>query len=144
MPLENWIRITEDGEYQYVCKDPENTSGVDIAEAWYKVNDEYIQRYGLGQLYKRLLKKMKEKALLQLSYVETRDRFKLTEISLAEAEMKSMMSNRGEGMGIREAVIHLSKYMGFRLNPKEITVSEFFTIRDKHGKENHKARNSRK
>lgn len=144
MPLENWIKITEDRAFNYVCKDPENVKGVDLAEAWYKVNDEYIKRYGLGDLYKRLLKKMKEKALLQLAYVESRDRFKLTEISLAEAEMASMMSNRGEGIGIREALVHLSKYMGFRLDPKELTVSEFFNIRDKHGKENHKTRDSRK
>ena len=144
MPLENWIKITEDGEHQYVCKEPENVKGVDLAEAWYKINDEYMERYGLGDLYKRLLKKMKEKALMELDFVETRDRFKLTEISLAEAEMKSMMSNRGEGIGIREALIHLSKYMGFRLNPKELTVSEFFNIRDKHGKENNKSRDSRK
>ena len=144
MPLDNWIRITEDGEYQYVCKDPENVKGVDLAEAWYVIHDEYLERYGLGGLYKRLLQKMKEKALLQLDYVETRDRFKLTQIGLAEEELKSMLSNRGEGVGIREALVHLSKYMGFRLNPKEITVSEFFNIRDKHGKENHKKRDSRK
>lgn len=144
MPLENWIKITEDGDHRYVCKDPEDVKGVDIAEAWYKVNDEYIERYGLGKLYKRLLQKMKEKALLQLDYVESRDRFKLTLISMAEAELMSMMSNKGEGIGVREALIHLSKYMGFRLNPKEITVSEFFNIRDKHGKENNKGRDSRK
>jgi len=144
MPLENWIKITEDGEYQYVCKNPDDVIGVDLAEAWYKINDEYINRYGLGPLYMRLLKKMKEKAILELNYVQSRDRFKLTEISLAEAELRSMMSNRGEGIGIREALIHLSKYMGFRLNPKEITVSEFFNIRDKHGKENQQKRDSRK
>jgi hypothetical protein len=138
MPLDNWIRITEDGEYKYMCKDPENVKGVDLAEAWYNLNDEYIQRYGLSSLYTRLLKKMKEKALLELNYVTSRDRFKLTEISLAEEELRSMMSNRGEGIGIREALIHLSKYMGFRLDPRQITVSEFFNIRDKHGKENNK------
>lgn len=143
MPLENWIKITEDQMLEYVCKDPSDTEGVDLSEAWCKVNDDYIQRYGLSDLYIRLLKKMKEKALLELTFVETRDRFKLTEIGLAEAELQSMLSNRGEGIGIREALIHLSKYMGFRLNPKEITVLEFFNIRDKHGKENKQVRNSR-
>ena len=144
MPLDNWIRITEDGDYRYICKDPEDTRGVDLVEAWCKVNDEYIQRYGLGDLYMRMLKKMKEKALLQLDFIETRDRFKLNLIELAEGELRAMLSNRGEGMGIREALVHLSKYMGYRLNPKEVTVSEFFLMRDKYGKENNKKRNSRK
>jgi hypothetical protein len=144
MPLDNWIRITEDDDLRYVCKDPEDTKGVNLVEAWYKVNDDYIQRYGLGDLYKRLLKKMKEKALLQLDYIETRDRFQLNLIELAEQEMRAMMSNKGESIGIREALVHLSKYMGFRLNPKEITVNEFFLMRDKYGKENNKTRNSRK
>lgn len=144
MPLENWIKITEDQMMEYVCKDPSNTRGVDLLEVWYKIHDEYIERYGLGALYLRLLNKMKEKALMELNYVETRDRFELTKIALAEADLRSMMANRGEGVGIREALVHLSKYMGYRLNPKEITVTEFFNIRDKYGKENTKVRDSRK
>ena len=136
MPLDAWIKCTEEGDLTYVCKDPSNSDGVDLVAAWCRVNDDYIQRFGLHKLYQRMLKKMKEKALCQLDYVITGERFKLTELSLAEAELKSMMSNRGEGMGIRAALIPLSKWIGYRINPKEFTVMEFFLIRDRYGKEN--------
>ena len=136
MPLDAWIKCTEEGEFRYVCKDPLKIKGVDLDEAWCRVNDDYIERFGLHKLYKRLLAKMKEKAMLELEFVITGNRFNLTELSIAEAELKSMLSNRGEGVGIREALVPLSKWIGYRINPKEFTVMEFFLIRDRYGKEN--------
>ena len=68
----------------------------------------------------------------------------MTLINLASQELKSMMSNRGEGIGINKALIIMSKHMGYRLDPKKLTVLEFFNIRDHYGKENNKIRNSGK
>ena len=140
MPLYAWIKCTEGKDMTYVCKDPSKADGVNLGEAWCIINDDYINRFGLHELYKRLLKKMKEKALLELDYVITKNKFKLTEVSIAEAELRSMMANRGEGISIQEALIPLSKWVGYRINPKEFTVMEFFLIRDRYGKENKQKR----
>lgn len=105
-------------------------------EAWQKLYDQYIKKYGLGKLYKRLLSVMKEKAIYELEFVELRDRFKLTEIEIKEAELKAMIDNKGQGMTTEESLIYLGKWLGYRLNPKEINVVEYFTILDQYGKAN--------
>lgn len=85
---------------------------------------------------------MREKALLECTFVETRDRFKLTEIELKEAELSRALANNGNGMSIEQAVIHLSKWVGYRLDPKEISVAEYFVILDEYGKSNKTAGHS--
>ena len=47
-----------------------------------------------------------------------------------------MMKNNGDGMTIDQSLIHLSKWVGYRLNPKEITVVEYFNISEQYGKAN--------
>lgn len=79
---------------------------------------------------------MKEKAIYELEFVNTRDRFKLTEIEIKEAELKSMIDNNGQGMTIEETLIYLGRWLGYRLNPKEINVIEYFTILNQYGKAN--------
>jgi hypothetical protein len=140
MPLESWIMVTEEGKDEYLCKDHTNCEGVDLYEVWCKVYDDYIERIGLHDLHIRILKKMQQKALIQLAYVETGERFKLTELQIIELDLKSMMANRGEGMSIREALIPLSKWIGYRINSREITALEFFQMRDRYGKENKQKR----
>lgn len=134
LPLYNWIKCT-DGELRYTRIGEKGTEQMD-AEAWMQLYDEYIKRYDLGKLYKKMLKVMREKALIELKYVETRDRFELTNIEIKEAELVKMMKNNGDGMTIDQSLIHLSKWVGYRLNPKEITVVEYFNISEQYGKAN--------
>ena len=107
-------------------------------EAWQHLYDQYIKKYGLSKLYKKLLALMREKALMECTFVETRDRFKLTLIEVKEAELKSALENNGQGMSIDQALVYLSKWIGYRLNPKEITVVEYFNILEQYGKANQK------
>jgi hypothetical protein len=79
---------------------------------------------------------MREKALLELNFVETRERFELTKIELKEAELIRMMKNNGDGMTLEQSLVHLSKWIGYRLHPKEISVVEYFNIQEQYGKAN--------
>lgn len=136
-PLFNWIKCN-DGNLKYTRIDPNEGDEKTDAEAWQVLYDQYIKRFGLGKLYKRLLNVMKEKAIYELEYVRTKDRFKLTEIEIKESELKSMIDNNGQGMTTEESLIYLGKWLGYRLNPKEINVIEYFTILDQYGKANQK------
>ena len=137
MPLENWIKCT-DGEFIFVRKSHklgENETDKD-AENWGIIYDDYIKKFGLSELYKKMLELMRKKAIFELEFVETGQRFKLTEIELTEAKLKTALSNNGEGLTINQCLIHLSKWLGFHLNTKKITVLEYFNIFKEYGKAN--------
>ncbi len=114
---------------------PESESDL---KAWENLYNQYLSRYGLGKMYKRLLSIMKEKADLEIKYVLTRERFKLTQIELKEAELKQIIDTNNTGLTVDQALIHLSKWIGYRLDPREITVIEYFTILNEYGKANQK------
>lgn len=143
MPLHNWIKCTENDDLRYVCKDVQNADKVDVAEQWCIIYDDYINRFGLNKMYKRLLEVMKKKALIECDYVITRDRFNLTLLQMEEANLKQMLGNRGESTSISEVLVYLSKWVGYRLNPKELTTLEYFQMMRQYGKENSKKRHSR-
>ena len=105
-------------------------------EQWGKIYDDYIKQFGLSELYKKLLELMRKKALLELEFVTTGQRFKLTEIELTEAKLKTALSNNGEGLTIEQSLIYLSKWLGFHLNPRKITVLEYFNLSAEYGKAN--------
>jgi len=79
---------------------------------------------------------MKKKALLEVDYILTRERFKLTEIEMQIANLDAMMMNGGNGMTIEQSLIHLSKWMGSWINAKEISTKEYFNLMNEYGKEN--------
>jgi len=138
-PLFNWIKCNE-GDFRYMRKEfsaHEEMTGND-QKAWEILYDQYLQKYGLSKLYKKMLGIMREKALLECTFVMTRDRFKLTQIEIKEAELSSALANNGNGMSIEEALIYLSKWLGYRLNVKEISVVEYFNMLEQYGKANKK------
>jgi len=79
---------------------------------------------------------MKKKAMLEVDYILTRERFKLTEIEMQIANLDAMMMNGGNGMTIEQSLIHLSKWLGSWVNAKEISTKEYFNLMNEYGKEN--------
>lgn len=137
MPLYNWIKCN-DGDFRFTRKKPRLSieANEKDGKSWVIVYDEYIKEFDLSPIYKKLLKTMKKKALLQLKFIETWERFKLTEIDIETEKLKNMLANNGDGMTIEQSLIHLSKWLGYRLNPKEITVIEYFNILRQYGQNN--------
>jgi len=132
--LFNWIKCTSN-DLTYVRKDKKGTEKEDI-KAWERIYDSYISEYGLNEVYKKLLNAMKKKALLEVDYILTRERFKLTEIEMQIANLDAMMMNGGNGMTIEQSLIHLSKWMGSWINAKDISTKEYFNLMSEYGKEN--------
>lgn len=137
MPLHNWIKCTE-GDLRYsrkkVEKDTEETEQDN--ESWETIYDEYIEKYGLSELYKKVLELMRKKALLECEYVITGDQFKVTQIAVLEEKLKSSLNNNGKGMSIEQSLIHLSKWLGYPINTYKTTVVEYFNILEQYGKGN--------
>jgi hypothetical protein len=134
MKLYNWIKCTG-GELKYARIEEKGTE-IEDAMAWEIIYDSYIKEFGLSPIYRKLLNAVKEKTLLELEYVITKDRFKITEIEIAVAKLQTMMSNNGSGMSIEEALIHVSKWMGTWIDTRSITVRDYFNLMKEYGKAN--------
>jgi hypothetical protein len=137
MPLFNWRKCIG-GELVYIRVET-SLNAIENAKDefyWTLLFDEYIKRYGLGKIYKKWIDLAAKKSILESDFVLTRNKFRLTEIEIQEAKIKSMLENKGEGTSIEKSLIHLSKWMGYRLNEKEVTVKEFFDLMEEYGKAN--------
>jgi len=126
LPLHNWIQCTN-GQIYHVRKGKEGNESQDL-EAWEKIYNDYIEEYGLSKTYKRMLEAMRKKALAELDFVITNDRFKLTEADIQESILSTMLNNKGNGMTIEKTLIHLSKWIGYWLKPKNISTKEYFDL----------------
>lgn len=134
MPLFNWIQCQK-GNFEFCRKGEQGTSEQD-AVAWQSIYDDYLREFGLADVQKKLFDAMKKRAMLELDYVITGDRFKLTEIQIEIARMDAMLANKGSSITIEQALIHVSKWMGQWLNPRNITVKEYFNLMEQYGKAN--------
>ena len=137
MPLYNWIKCNK-GELIYIRKKVNKRDEIDEGDEvmFKKVYDNYLDEFGLGKLHLRLLKVMKKKALLGLDFVISGDRFKLTEVALEEQRIKEMIENNKQGMSTEQSLIYLSKWLGYHLDSKKISVREYFDIINEYGKQN--------
>jgi hypothetical protein len=136
MPLYNWHKCNA-GELNYVFLDPaEQGTEEQKNEIFDNIYQTYIDQFGISKDYKNLLEIMKKKAILQCNYIETKDRFKLTEIEIQDAKLEAYKKKNSNPTSLEKTLIKLSKFMGFRLNWKEITVTEYFNILDQYGKAN--------
>lgn len=143
LPLYNWMKCQE-GELIYVRRNPEGSMNPKDEEIWFDLYDQYLKKYGHSKNYARLLEVIKKKALLECEFVITREPFKITEISIQEQRLKDMIDTNGSGMSIEDSLIPLAKYMGFRLNPREIMTTEYYSILKRYGEENKPVRHSRR
>lgn len=134
MPLFNWIKCNE-GKIEFTRINDEGSPEMDVI-TWENIYNDYLKEFGLNETYKRMLNAMRKKAILELDYVLTGDRFKLTEIEIEETRLNAMLQNAGNGMTIEESLIYISKWLGTWLNVKNITVREYFNLLEQYGKAN--------
>lgn len=136
MPLFNWIKCNE-GEINYIRREVKTDKiTYKDQQKWIELNNEYIKKFGLSKLYERMLEAMRKKALLELEFVLTREKFKLTEAEIEETKLKNMMANNGNGMTIEQTLVYLSKWTGYHINTKKITVVDYFNLLEEYGKAN--------
>lgn len=133
-PLYNWMKC-QGGDLSYAQIERGNPRP-DDALAFHNLQDQYIKKYGHSKNYERLLEVMKKKALLELQFVQKRERFKLTEINIQEQRIKDMIDTNGSGISIEESLVPLSKYMGYRIDPRNTMVTEYYNILKNYGEAN--------
>lgn len=122
IPLYNWEKCQE-GELHYINKD--HKSSESDAENWVNLYNQYIEKYGLGDQLDRYLSQKVHLAKLRLQYITTNNVFLLNNIEVAQIELEQLDPRKHDGMSTTQVLIHLSKWLGYHVNPKVITIVEF-------------------
>ena len=132
IPLFNWQKCLE-GDVKYVNLETKEDSG--NQEAFTKLYDAFLQKRGVNKEYKKYLDILKKKALLQCEFLITKDNFKLTQIEIEDAKIVSLQKTSEAGLSIDKTLIYLGKWLGYRLDWKIISVSEFYSILEEYEKQ---------
>lgn len=136
IPLFNWVKINA-GELHFIKKEDDCIfTETELSEAWDILFDDYLTKRGLSKSYKKLLDVMKKKMLLQCDFIITGDMFKLTQIEVEEQNLQQLVSKDNVDISVEKSLVFLSKWIGYRLDWKIITLTEYYIILEEYGKAN--------
>lgn len=131
LPIFRWWKIHETEDFSFLIKDnTEKATEQDfvfLSETWKKIYSEYIKRFGFGETFLRIKQREASIARLQCELVITGDRSILLAIKVEEAELKKMKTEQSGKNDFHENKAAIEKAIGFRLDPKSVTVAEFYS-----------------
>lgn len=130
MPIYNWFRLQETNDIKFVMKCKKALSKKQFAEIEKAVKDmqaEYIDVFGINDQYKNYLELIRSIRILEIERAVTGDKIKTTFIEIKKVELNNLLKQM-QGGQINTVTVHAEKYMGFKLNLKELSVREFYTI----------------
>lgn len=136
IPLYNWVKINA-GDLNFIKKNDDfKSTEQELSEAWDVLFDDFLIKRGLSKTYKKLLELMKKKTLLECEYIITGELFKLTEIEIVEQTLRSEYDKDKVDISVEKSLVFLSKWIGYRLDWKVVTLSEYYLIMEEYGKAN--------
>lgn len=131
MPIYNWFKIHDTGDLKHLLinKDRLSEEGkIIIQRRWKKVYDQYLKRFGFGDSFTWLIEKQRQIALLMIEKAETGNLVLETFIDLAEAEIeKKNIETKKTSSDFFEIKNFVEKEVGFRIDVKQCSVSEFYS-----------------
>ena len=134
MPLYNWHKCIN-GDYYYVRKDEKQNDLPECEIAFKKVYESYMNIFGIDKNYKQQIEVVKKIALLQCEYLITKDEFKLTQIEVENAKLEMTKTNDSSNVTLQTTLIYLSKWVGYRLDWRQVSVYEYYTLLEESSKQ---------
>lgn len=131
MPIYNWFNAHETGDLKYVflpgVKDFSKKARIHAAECFRKMRDQFIDLFGVGDNQKLIYMLRRDIAVLKIDMHLTGNRSIEVFINAKEHEINMLSKEQPKTGNWLETKTHIEKFMGFRMNPKEVTVSEYYS-----------------
>lgn len=127
LPLYNWLKISE-GKIEYSRKEIDKGNEKNDLIYSEKLKDTYFEEFGLSNDLIRLIELQKELAEARLEWIITENNFIKNKISMLEIEIEDLLSNKNNDGDIDESIISLSKWIGYRIDVRVVTVKEFYKM----------------
>ena len=124
--LDNWWKV-RDGLHEFCSFNVNVENTVDDEKAYERINDSFLQEVGVGREEEYLQEIRMQLALIQCDYVIDNNEYLRNKIRHLENEIEEILK-KPSLMSREQVLIHMEKWMGFRLNEKEITAKKFYDI----------------
>ena len=127
MPIYNWFKVNSTGDLRFcLTKHKSKYDNLKAKQSFDALYNEYIETFGIGETYTKVLE-LKARILdLKIERELTEDAFIENFINMAEIDLAALNSLTNK-TNTNEVKVHLEKYLGFRLNEKEVSVKEYYT-----------------
>jgi len=128
LPVFLFDTINKTSDFTYLMIDPDQAipKNVNLFNVWADIYDEFIDEFGNNEKFEDWIRTRKRAVkLMREAYIDGKEYL----ITIAEATWREadMMMEAIEGGGLTKTSAIISKYMGFRINPMEITTAEFYS-----------------
>jgi hypothetical protein len=129
MPVWHWFQIQKTNDLKYMLVKTRKVSEREVKPlelALKKLSNEYIDTFGISDEYRQILELNRDIKVLEIDFILTKDRSKLTMIELKKAELKAVV-NGGSKMSVEKIKMQVDKYMHYDVDLKKVSVKQFYT-----------------
>ena len=124
-------RKAQSGKIEVLRLDPTVGDSKKDAEAWEKLNDSFLDIIGSGDVHKELTRLRVELALIQCDIAMTGSRVLINKINRLKSEIEIIIKRAEDnGEDVLTTLIHLSKWMGFKVDQRDTMVTELYKMLD--------------
>lgn len=136
MPIFNWFKCIENKDYLYCAKDAKKANLEACKIAFSVLYEEYIDTFGINKQLGEIIDLQNQILVLKIDLILSNDNTIKTFIELKELELEAVLNVKQTKTNF--AKIAIEKYLGFRINEKEVTVKEYYdyllAIQEDNGK----------
>jgi hypothetical protein len=128
VPIYNWWYYGQRGDASLLLKVPSKDPVPDYLakDVYYKLQDQLNDLYGAPTSSKVLFALLKRRTILNAEYIETGQKHLKNLIEIASIDINFHMPKDEDNKQTLESILApLSKFMGYRIDPKICTVTEF-------------------
>ena len=127
--LDRWWKCI-DGDLKFTRIDLNDGNEKSDFDAWCKINDSYINEFGLSKELEEITELRMRIANLECDFIIENDQFLRNEIRRLTNELLDIIKKAtdGEGLNRNGLMVQLEKWMGFGLPETTTTTKKFYSI----------------
>lgn len=126
LPVLNWHKIKETGDYKWLLKSVGNIGLIDINAIWYNIEEEFFNEFGATKEFKKWYRLESEYYILMAQANTTNDATYKTFAQVSKAEADDLLKDI-QGGSFNESLAIVTKYMGSKVDPAKTSVREFYS-----------------
>ena len=125
LPIYNWDKCVRSGELKYLLLDPNLKCDVDLLELFMKFHQDYLDIFGANEESERYLSLLKQK-IHHIEQIILGVKFHKNYLKIVDFEIEAIEKKKGDSQDLFDICAILSKFMGFQLDVKKVTVIDYY------------------